>query len=127
MNYFSISSFSTSQSSSARKCRGKQAGAFKLHATLQSLCLRKLLKQKSGRRGFVVKVWDHGWLVTSSSPVPLKKPLLRGAMHVKSVESSNVLPLVWYGSLKRDASSDAVLVTCDHGSKLRGSSPKALV
>ncbi|GFV76334.1 hypothetical protein TNCV_4413131 [Trichonephila clavipes] len=38
---------------------------------------------------------DHGRHVTSSSPVPLKHQLRREAMHVKSVESSNVLLLVW--------------------------------
>ncbi|GFU73807.1 hypothetical protein TNCV_554351 [Trichonephila clavipes] len=31
-------------------------------------------------------------------PSTTTDPLCRGAMHVKSVESSNVLPLVWCGS-----------------------------
>ncbi|GFW28950.1 hypothetical protein TNCV_202731 [Trichonephila clavipes] len=48
-----------------------------------------------GRGSLVVKVSDRGWLVTSSSPVPLKTHRVeRGAKHVKSLESSNVLPLV---------------------------------
>ncbi|GFW97906.1 transposable element Tcb1 transposase [Trichonephila clavipes] len=38
-----------------------------------------------GRVSLVVKVSDRGWLVTSSSPVPL----------MTRRESSNVLPLVW--------------------------------
>ncbi|GFX62511.1 hypothetical protein TNCV_413531 [Trichonephila clavipes] len=37
-------------------------------------------------------------LVTSSSPVPLKTRRVGEPMHVKSVESSNVLPLMWCGS-----------------------------
>ncbi|GFV44935.1 hypothetical protein TNCV_1716831 [Trichonephila clavipes] len=40
----------------------------------------------------VVKVSDHGRHVMSSSSVPLKDPLCRGTMHVKSVKSSNILP-----------------------------------
>ncbi|GFX94789.1 hypothetical protein TNCV_1636511 [Trichonephila clavipes] len=46
----------------------------------------------------LVKASDRGWLATSSSPLSLKTRRVRGAMHVKSVESSNVLPLVWCGS-----------------------------
>ncbi|GFT27338.1 hypothetical protein TNCV_3425651 [Trichonephila clavipes] len=37
-------------------------------------------------------------------------PPRRGAMHFKSVESSNVLPSIWCGSLERGASSGVVLV-----------------
>ncbi|GFX62688.1 hypothetical protein TNCV_4868481 [Trichonephila clavipes] len=56
------------------------------------------LHYRSGRGSRMVKVSDHGWLAPSSSPVPLKFPPCRGVMHIKSVESSNVLPLVWCGS-----------------------------
>ncbi|GFX60504.1 hypothetical protein TNCV_1182231 [Trichonephila clavipes] len=44
--------------------------------------------QGGGQGGLmVVKVSDHGRHVMSSSPVPLKNPPCRAAMHVKSVES----------------------------------------
>ncbi|GFX50198.1 hypothetical protein TNCV_2782201 [Trichonephila clavipes] len=55
----------------------------------------------------VVAEWSRYWivagLVTSARPVPLKiqfkpsikDPPCRETMHVKFVESSNVLPLVW--------------------------------
>ncbi|GFV08602.1 uncharacterized protein TNCV_1584151 [Trichonephila clavipes] len=46
----------------------------------------------------VVKVPDRGWSCHEFKPSTTKDPLCRGAMHVKSVESSNVLPLVWCGS-----------------------------
>ncbi|GFX28442.1 hypothetical protein TNCV_1152511 [Trichonephila clavipes] len=42
----------------------------------------------------MVKVSDRGSHVTSSSPVPTKDQSCRGMMHVKSIVSSNVLPLV---------------------------------
>ncbi|GFW89090.1 hypothetical protein TNCV_2685241 [Trichonephila clavipes] len=55
-----------------------------------------LFPRWSGRASLVVKVLDCGWLVTSSrAQHHLKDPQCRGAMHVKSVQSSNVLPLVW--------------------------------
>ncbi|GFT79878.1 hypothetical protein TNCV_4597951 [Trichonephila clavipes] len=38
-------------------------------------------------------------------------PPCRGAMHVKSVESSNVLSLVWCGSQETGANSGVVLLT----------------
>ncbi|GFV82621.1 hypothetical protein TNCV_1618501 [Trichonephila clavipes] len=41
----------------------------------------------------VVKVSDHSRHVTSSRPSTIKDPPCREAVHVKSVESSNVLPL----------------------------------
>ncbi|GFX47529.1 hypothetical protein TNCV_3015481 [Trichonephila clavipes] len=54
------------------------------------------LETQVGNRGsLVVKVSDSGWHATSSSPVPLKSRRVgRGAMHVKSVESSNFRPLM---------------------------------
>ncbi|GFW18847.1 hypothetical protein TNCV_5133001 [Trichonephila clavipes] len=66
------------------------------------------------RRGsLVVKVMDS-WLVCHEfEPSSIEDPPCRGAMHVKSVESSNVLPLVWCGSVvrKRNGSSGVSLVT----------------
>ncbi|GFU56193.1 hypothetical protein TNCV_712521 [Trichonephila clavipes] len=64
----------------------------------------------------VVKGSDHGRHVMSSSPVPLKDPPCRGTMHVKSVESSNVLPLVWY--LGEGVPVQVSSTSLDHGSKL---------
>ncbi|GFX15655.1 uncharacterized protein TNCV_2131411 [Trichonephila clavipes] len=45
----------------------------------------------------LVKVSNHDRHVMSSNPVPLEIHRV-GENHVKSVESSNVLPLVWWGS-----------------------------
>ncbi|GFU06988.1 hypothetical protein TNCV_5007631 [Trichonephila clavipes] len=39
---------------------------------------------------------DRGWPCHEFEPSTTKSPLCGGGMHVKSVESSNVLPLVWY-------------------------------
>ncbi|GFV00240.1 hypothetical protein TNCV_3322911 [Trichonephila clavipes] len=52
-------------------------------------------------------------------------PPCRGAMHVKSVESSNVLSLVWY--LGEEVLAQVSSSSLDHGSKLQGSPPKDLV
>ncbi|GFT89094.1 hypothetical protein TNCV_3085011 [Trichonephila clavipes] len=60
-------------------------------------------------------------------PSTSKDPPCRGAMHVKSFESSNVLPLVWCGSQERGMLAQASSLSIDHGSKLRGPSPKTLV
>ncbi|GFV04359.1 hypothetical protein TNCV_919801 [Trichonephila clavipes] len=54
-----------------------------------------------------------------------KDPSCRGEMHVKSVESSNALLLEWCASSKRTAQVSSS--SLDNRSKLRGSSPKALV
>ncbi|GFY19341.1 hypothetical protein TNCV_4127281 [Trichonephila clavipes] len=48
-------------------------------------------------------------------------------MHVKSVESSNVLPLVWCDTYERGMPAQVSSTSLDHGSKLCGPSPKALV
>ncbi|GFX77681.1 hypothetical protein TNCV_1105981 [Trichonephila clavipes] len=47
----------------------------------------------SGNR--VVKVSDRGWPCHEFEPSTTKDRPCMGALHVKSVESSNVLPLVW--------------------------------
>ncbi|GFW34919.1 hypothetical protein TNCV_978571 [Trichonephila clavipes] len=57
-----------------------------------------LLNEDKGCGSPVVKVSDHGRHVMSSSPVLLKDPPYRAAMHIKSVENLNVPPLVWCGS-----------------------------
>ncbi|GFV94569.1 hypothetical protein TNCV_3826361 [Trichonephila clavipes] len=43
----------------------------------------------------VVKVSDRGLPCHEFEPSTTKDPPCRGAMHVTSVESSNVLPLMW--------------------------------
>ncbi|GFX30518.1 hypothetical protein TNCV_3461691 [Trichonephila clavipes] len=59
----------------------------------------------------VIKV-TNSWLACHEfEPSATEDPPCREAMHVKSVVSSNVLPLVWCGSKERVASSDVVLVT----------------
>ncbi|GFT63534.1 hypothetical protein TNCV_870071 [Trichonephila clavipes] len=70
----------------------------------------------------MVKASDHGWHVTSSRPVPLKTRRVRKPMHVKCVESSNVLPLVWCDMVASRGVSGSSLV---RSSKLRGPSPNA--
>ncbi|GFV11837.1 hypothetical protein TNCV_3686151 [Trichonephila clavipes] len=55
----------------------------------------------------------------SLSPVRLKDPPRRAAIHVKSVESSSVFPLVWCDSWKRELPAQVSLtVTLIHGSKI---------
>ncbi|GFU68193.1 uncharacterized protein TNCV_39031 [Trichonephila clavipes] len=49
-----------------------QAGAPKAHTRRCCFGMHKSLTLSSGRSSLVVKVSDCGWLVTSSSPVPLK-------------------------------------------------------
>ncbi|GFV25191.1 hypothetical protein TNCV_2565751 [Trichonephila clavipes] len=48
----------------------------------------------------VVKVSDRGWPCHEFEPTTTKESPSREEMHVESVESSNVLPLVWCGSLE---------------------------
>ncbi|GFX53675.1 uncharacterized protein TNCV_1596211 [Trichonephila clavipes] len=66
-------------------------------------------------------------LVTSSSPVPLKTHRVRKRcpLNLSRAETS---PL-WYGVVVRreGACSEVSSTSLDHGSKLRGLSPKALV
>ncbi|GFS57566.1 uncharacterized protein TNCV_1402191 [Trichonephila clavipes] len=52
-----------------------------------------------GRGSRVVKVSDRGWPCPELEPSTTKDPLCRAAMHVKSVESRNVLP--WCGVVVR--------------------------
>ncbi|GFU55335.1 hypothetical protein TNCV_1645991 [Trichonephila clavipes] len=54
--------------------------------------------RREGRGNRVVKVSDRGWSCHELEPSTPKDPPCREEMHVKSVESSNILPLVWCGS-----------------------------
>ncbi|GFS95205.1 hypothetical protein TNCV_2705431 [Trichonephila clavipes] len=51
-----------------------------------------------GRGSRVVKVSDRGLPCHEFEPSATKDPPCRAAMHTKSAEISNVLPLVWCGS-----------------------------
>ncbi|GFV93558.1 hypothetical protein TNCV_1988701 [Trichonephila clavipes] len=72
-----------------------------------------LVLQTSGDRSSrVVKVSDRGWPCHEFEPSTTKDPPCREAMHVKSVENSNVLPLVWCRSVVPAQVSSTSL---DHG------------
>ncbi|GFX60031.1 hypothetical protein TNCV_4557121 [Trichonephila clavipes] len=89
--------------------------------------MSKLLGSYGGYGSLVVKVMGSLLACHEFEPSTTENPPYRGAMHVKSIESSNVLPLVWCKSWERGASSAAQVSSSslDHGSKLRGPSPKA--
>ncbi|GFV50936.1 hypothetical protein TNCV_301971, partial [Trichonephila clavipes] len=55
----------------------------------------RIRTELSGRGSRVVKVSDRGLPCHEFEPSTTKDPPSRAAMHAKSVESSNVLPLVW--------------------------------
>ncbi|GFS53527.1 uncharacterized protein TNCV_1280641 [Trichonephila clavipes] len=60
------------------------------------------LRQSScGRGSRVVKISDRGWLCHEFEPSTAKDPPCSAAMHVKSVESSSILPLVGCGCQER--------------------------
>ncbi|GFX28999.1 hypothetical protein TNCV_3030421 [Trichonephila clavipes] len=71
--------------------------------------------------------WSRYGIMAELEPYTTKDPPCRGAMHVKSVDSLNILQLVWCGSLEREVSALVSSSSLDYGSKLRGPSPKALV
>ncbi|GFW51347.1 hypothetical protein TNCV_3254761 [Trichonephila clavipes] len=56
------------------------------------------IRRVFGRGSRVVRVSDHGWSCHEFVPRATKDPPCRGATHVKSIESSNVFPLVRCGS-----------------------------
>ncbi|GFY32583.1 uncharacterized protein TNCV_673381 [Trichonephila clavipes] len=64
--------------------------------------LKTSFKCSSGRGSLVVKVTDLWLACHEFEPSTTEDLPYRGAMHVKSVESSNILPLVWCGNLKRE-------------------------
>ncbi|GFW60897.1 uncharacterized protein TNCV_4871081 [Trichonephila clavipes] len=75
----------------------------------------------------VVKVSDHARHVMSSSPVPLKTCHVgqRCTLNLLRAETSSR----WYGVVVRRGGVPAQVssTSLDHGSKLRGPSPNALV
>ncbi|GFW72855.1 hypothetical protein TNCV_1266981 [Trichonephila clavipes] len=82
----------------------------------------------SGDRGsLMVKITDSWLSCHEFEPSTTKDPPCREAMRVKSVESSNVLLLVWYGSWERDVPVQVSSSSLGYGSKLRGPSQKAIV
>ncbi|GFX73728.1 hypothetical protein TNCV_4290441 [Trichonephila clavipes] len=84
----------------------------------------ELILKLDGRGRREVKVSDHYWSCHEFEPSTTKDPPCGGVMHVKSVDSSNVLPLVVKrGGMLAQVSSTSL----DHGSNLRGPSPKSLV
>ncbi|GFW51751.1 hypothetical protein TNCV_1186831 [Trichonephila clavipes] len=64
-----------------------------------------------GHSSLVVKVMESWPACHEFEPSTTEVPSCRGAMHAKSVESSNVLPLVWCGFRRGGSSSGVVLVT----------------
>ncbi|GFU83249.1 uncharacterized protein TNCV_3738601 [Trichonephila clavipes] len=81
----------------------------------------------SGRGSLVVKVSDRGWHVTNSSPLPLKTRRVgaRCTLNLLRAQASSR----WCGVIVRRGGAPAQVSfsSLDHGSKLRGPSPKALV
>ncbi|GFV78658.1 hypothetical protein TNCV_1889641 [Trichonephila clavipes] len=72
----------------------------------------------------MVKVTDSWPAWHESEPSTAEHPLCTGAMLVKSAESSNVLPMLC--QLEEGMPAQVSSSTLNHGSKLRGPSPKAL-
>ncbi|GFW75653.1 hypothetical protein TNCV_4428361 [Trichonephila clavipes] len=76
-----------------------------------------LARIKRSRGSLVVNV-TNSWLAFHEfEPSTMEDPPCRVAMHVKTVESSNVLPLVWCGSLERGVPAQVSSSSLDHGSK----------
>ncbi|GFU01735.1 uncharacterized protein TNCV_1522541 [Trichonephila clavipes] len=74
----------------------------------------------------VVKVSDHGRYVMSSRPVPLKTRRVgqRCTLNLSRAETSSH----WCGVVvRREVPAQVSSMSLDHGSKLRGPSPKTLV
>ncbi|GFW27154.1 ATP-grasp domain-containing protein [Trichonephila clavipes] len=63
-----------------------------------TIIYRIFLVNYGGRGSRVVKVSDRGWPCHEFEPITAKDPPCGAAMHVKSVESSNIIPMVWCGS-----------------------------
>ncbi|GFX50593.1 uncharacterized protein TNCV_2721801 [Trichonephila clavipes] len=82
--------------------------------------------QKRGRGSLVIKVSDHGRHDMSSSPVPLKTRRVgqRWSLNLSRAETS----FRWCGVVvRRRVPTQVSFTSLDHGSKLSGPSPKALV
>ncbi|GFT23171.1 hypothetical protein TNCV_1858891 [Trichonephila clavipes] len=74
-----------------------------------------------GGGSLVAKVTDSWQACHDFEPSTAEDLPCKGEMHVKSVESSNALPLVWRVAAQVSSSS------LDHGSKLQAPFPKAFV
>ncbi|GFX35510.1 hypothetical protein TNCV_103171 [Trichonephila clavipes] len=64
-----------------------------------------------GRGYLVVKVIDSRPVFYECEPSTAEDPPCSGAMHVKSIESSNVLPFVWRGTRKLPRNQPLSLLT----------------
>ncbi|GFU99216.1 uncharacterized protein TNCV_2963091, partial [Trichonephila clavipes] len=74
----------------------------------------------------VVRVSDHGRYVISSSPVPLKTLRVGQRCTLNLSRAETFSP--WCGVVvRRGCAAQVSSTSLDHGSKLRGPSPKALV
>ncbi|GFX34803.1 hypothetical protein TNCV_2327431 [Trichonephila clavipes] len=87
--------------------------------------IRTLASKKTRRVEPVVKVSGHGKYVMSLSPVP---PPCREEMHAKLNLSRAETSSRWCGVVvRRGMRAQVSFTSLDHGSKLRGPLPKALV
>ncbi|GFV92313.1 uncharacterized protein TNCV_3949231 [Trichonephila clavipes] len=82
---------------SVGKVKAKTANLLKMVAPNESQhCFERWkTSTQSGRGSQVAKVSDHDWPCHEFEPSTTKESPCRGVIHVKFVESSNVLPLVW--------------------------------
>ncbi|GFS78082.1 RNase H domain-containing protein [Trichonephila clavipes] len=69
--------------------------SFKGSRSYQTAFSRFSTGHLSSRGSRVIKASDRGWPCHEFEPKSTKDPPSTGAMHHKSVESSDVLPLVW--------------------------------
>ncbi|GFU96644.1 cubilin, partial [Trichonephila clavipes] len=81
----------------------------------------------SGHGSLVVNVMDSRLACYDFEPSTTEDLQYKGAMHVKSVENSNFIPLVRWGLLGQEVSAQVSFPSLDHCSTLQGLSPKALV
>ncbi|GFX24331.1 uncharacterized protein TNCV_421321 [Trichonephila clavipes] len=83
------------------------------------------MKDLTCSSALVVKVSVRGRLVTSSSPVPLKtrRAGQRCTLNLSRAETS----FRWCGIYERRVPAQVSSSSLNHGSKIRGPSPKALV
>ncbi|GFT74180.1 uncharacterized protein TNCV_4081111 [Trichonephila clavipes] len=99
-----------------------------IHVTITCRCISDVKLQcivSIGCGSPAVKVSDHGRHLMSSSPVPPKTRRVgqRCTLNLSRAESSSR----WYGSCDRGVLAQVSSASLDHGSKLRGPSPKSLV
>ncbi|GFW02066.1 uncharacterized protein TNCV_4854061 [Trichonephila clavipes] len=81
---------------------------------------------RRGRGSLVVKVSDRGWHVTSSSPVPPKTRRVRKRCTL-NISRAQTSPRWCCVVVMRGVPAQVSSSSLDHGSKLRGPLPKALV